>query len=847
MTRQVQVPRVTPWVVTLRATFVLGLLVSLTAAILLAVPSPSRADGSSVTVSGTGPFSDLRITVDQTSQLINQVVRVSWTGGEKAPILQIMQCWGDDPDPAKLPRENCQFGGLFAQGQWIATRQVSYAGAVDTNETEQPGLDGQQAFVPFHPVTGDSGVQYGNTNQYFDTNSTNELPINRTYPDGSGEAFFQMQTAREAPGLGCGAQTDDVNTPDVVETEVHRCWLAVVPRADSELPGITSSNASGVVTSPLGVTNWAQHVAVPLDFQSVGTTCPLGVAQVPTYGTELMTDAVISWEAGLCRRTGTVFSFTQIPDDLARTAVTTSLPGDGALAFVGRSIPASQVAAGRSLTYAPLAVSAVGIGFLVEQVTRYGTPVEVSRNDGKRVTDIKLTPRLVAKLLTQSYRAGAMPSDPNVGLSTYDLITDPEFLRLNPSFRPFQMQIGDALMPYIPADSVSLLWEWIKADKDARDFISGKPNTASPLYYDKFTLESQCSNDVRDDRGNPGCPSYVNVAYQGLSLPLTTFPKQDPFCYEESGYTPLCTLDLHPYTNTLSDSALNAARGDSLRRTVFNGYAWTKSLPQTPGSRGLLGVTDTPSAARYGLQMASLRNAAGEFVAPDAESMRLSVRAMRRDSAGVLVPVPNTTAKGAYPLTTVTYAALDRTALSAASRKAYSSFLRYAATYGQEPGIAPGDLPEGYLPIVGLAAVGVDDLSQETLDAAAAVADPVAPAPTITPTPTPTPAPTVTVTATATAEPTSAPSTEQSAQPEPIAPTQPSAAPTPSDSGTGGPPPSPPSTPTPGVQPSSAPMAVTQLVTAGVSGQGPLVALILGAMAAVGAAVALRLSSGGSS
>src|SRR5262249_16020002 len=83
-----------------------------------AAADPAQGD-SSVTMSGKpdGPFKDLRVTVSQTKNLINQVVKVSWIGatlttpltGFDINYLQIMQCWGDDPGP---DRTQCQLGGL---------------------------------------------------------------------------------------------------------------------------------------------------------------------------------------------------------------------------------------------------------------------------------------------------------------------------------------------------------------------------------------------------------------------------------------------------------------------------------------------------------------------------------------------------------------------------------------------------------------------------------------------------------------------------------------------------------------------------------------------------------------
>ena len=50
--------------------------------------------------------------------------------------------------------------------------------------------------------------------------------------------------------------------------------------------------------------------------------------------------------------------------------------------------------------------------------------------------------------------------------SAQSLGTDPEFLALNPDLVPLQTTLGGGLIPYIPADSLNLLWRWVQSDKD---------------------------------------------------------------------------------------------------------------------------------------------------------------------------------------------------------------------------------------------------------------------------------------------------------------------------------------------------------------------------------------------
>src|SRR5262249_27225399 len=148
---------------------------------------PAPAAGP-VTVPGNGKFSSLKITVSQTTRLIDQVVEISWTGGTPTVpdggafaqhYLQIMQCWGDDP--AGPAREQCQFGATAGSGDTrggahVTSRQVNNGpGLVDPLETltQAPG-DNQPVYVPFQSATGKT-VSGSPINEFYDTSSTNEI------------------------------------------------------------------------------------------------------------------------------------------------------------------------------------------------------------------------------------------------------------------------------------------------------------------------------------------------------------------------------------------------------------------------------------------------------------------------------------------------------------------------------------------------------------------------------------------------------------------------------------------------------------------------------------------------
>ncbi|RJQ76289.1 hypothetical protein D5S17_18680 [Pseudonocardiaceae bacterium YIM PH 21723] len=657
------------------------------------------ATGSAVTVKGTGKFSDLEVTVGQTRDLINQVVQINWKGGAPTKptgeflvnFLQIMQCWGDDPAGPK--RENCQYGGLITNatpvaGSWVRSRQASYD-IVDPAETYKRAT-GQttQAYVPFSPVTDPTRKIDGSTNEFFDASTTNEIPLGRTRADGTGSEFFEIQTGVEAPGLGCGR-------PDPATGKPRNCWLAIVPRDDIEVDGShrEPGSANSLVSSPLSATNWANHLSVPLQFQSAGANCPLGSQETRTVGNELMAEAVLRWQPALCQNGGTVYGFSQLPDDGARREL---LTGNAGLGFFNE--PPETVPADRPLTYAPVALSGLSLAFFVERQPSPIASDEIMKLSGQRFEQMKLNPRLVAKLLTQSYQAAVPGNTEHLGDNPPDLTHDKEFLELNKDWETYadQVMLPDLLLPLPNSDAADMLWTWINNDPDARAFLNG---TLDPY------------------------GTRVNPHYKNMSLPLPNFPKQDLGCAAVGTQYQTCELDLHPYTNDMHEGGRATSRGDSLARAFTspgqNGQppALKKLDRQSPGRRMLMAVVDTAIAQRYNLPTAQLRNAAGEFVGPTDASLTSAYRQLRPGKVpDVLAPNPGVAAKDAYPLSMVTYAAVAPSLVSKTDGQKFADLIRYAVGAGQAPGVQPGQLPFGYAPLP-------DDLRSQALKAAQTIVD----------------------------------------------------------------------------------------------------------------------------
>jgi hypothetical protein len=168
------------------------------------------------------------------------------------------------------------------------------------------------------------------------------------------------------------------------------------------------------------------------------------------------------------------------------------------------------------------------------------------------------------------------------------------------------------------------------------------------------------------------------------------------------------SLDLLPYTDNYDSaassvlSAVNNTTGewDQMATAPDGSTGWWGKIGIEPlGEIFIWGISDTPDLAAYGLIDAQMCNDAGTAcVAPSTASVTTALNSATKDSAGLLQVNPTRPGNGGYPLVQVTYAAVP-TNQSAAALNDYADLIAYAAGQGQTPGVQPGDLPPGYLPL----------------------------------------------------------------------------------------------------------------------------------------------------
>ena len=707
---------------------------------------------SQVTVNGRDAFSSLAVTVTQTTSLTNQTVSINWTGAAPTVTspgtfagnyLQIMQCWGEDdgtnvanPGP---PPEQCVFGGVSSVSAPPPSVYPSpYAISRIIGVVGWPGLDLTDGVVdmhdgmvwrPFRSVTGETvpfqansqftpGTSQGGNywlNSFFNATTTNEIAGGRTYADGKGAELFEVHTGQQSSGLGCGQSVQPTADGG---TKIPKCWLVIVPRgtAAEENLGTPSAGAGAstpVTTSPMRSATWQHRIAIPLEFQPVDASCAAGLQERRIAGSDLIQPAVASWQPILCS-SGTLppYSYVSVGDAAARQQLAQSVEGGPGMVVVSRPFEETQLDPESSAVYAPIGVSGLAIGFNVERNAKSGNLDEAALS-GMRVAQMNLTPRLVAKLLAQSYRqqvaiTGTLP--PTYTWATNNplsMITDPDFLQFNPEFTLLlssdDRSFGGLQLPSATSDAAEQLWQWVFADPEAKAWMNGAPDQwgmkVNPVYSTDATL---------------------NPAHTAFDAPVPqTFPKADPYCFqgEPRGQNnsiippPLCGTDWMPYARNYRDTAritrtaFDAAKIYENSSAISSSGVWSKGQPQSIGRKMMLSLTDTSSAFQFGVQTARLSRAGDDgagrqFIAPDTAGLLAGVAAMKPGTdPNVLEPSPGTLADGAYPLTMLSYAAIKPLSLDSTARANYAAFLTYAVGPGQVVGVQAGELPRGYAPL----------------------------------------------------------------------------------------------------------------------------------------------------
>jgi hypothetical protein len=466
-----------------------------------AAPS-APATGSPVTVKGPHmwdpkhkrkfPFAST-VTVNETRDLVNQMVHVSWRGFTPSSTVVY------DATATDYPVMVAECKGSHP------TRWSQCYGA------DNGGVQG--AFGPFGPM-----------NTVYTT----------TAPNGASQVDIQILTTQENQFLGC-----DQN---------HACSLVVVPAQGGNVfvsPPKCSDHSQDTQASDigqvafsksLGSCSWKDRIIIPLRFAPTPNGCPLRNANFTVTGSPMLARAMDQWRAGLCRGASplSIQYNSALPEPLAVSDVQHGLSD---VAFTTRPGPGGK----GKFRYAPVAISAVSIAYWID------SPVT-----GQPVRNLKLDQRLVLKLLTQSYNfqnegcaAGKKPPkkigcDGAADGNPTTLYTDPEFEQLNPKVKPVVGYGAAFQIPTVQSGHSDMTWtvtRWIAANHAANSFLHG---TFDPwgehvntnylgLNYPVDSFTGEDSYPVIAHKYSPVFPLSLAASYQAENWDPGTDWEKDQF------------------------------------------------------------------------------------------------------------------------------------------------------------------------------------------------------------------------------------------------------------------------------------------------------------------------------
>lgn len=586
-------------------------------------------------------------------------------------------------------------------------------------------------------------------------NEQSLLPDNTTYAAtdraGNGSAKFIISSAVTNASLGCSNTV--VCSLEVIPIMGISCDPAGagLPPADQVPPGAQA--AEFALCSETGVyqpgqdsfgqknsedltvagdlwwspSNWRNRISVPLTFAPLSNVCTVSksaTSPLYMYGSELMAEATQQWAPAFCLN----------PKLFAFDHVQTSEPEAKNLLQTGSIEAAIQGEPPQTPFTAPTVQAPIGL-------TGFAVSYDIDSSDGSAYHQLKLTPRLLAKLLTESYPGvpAIGGSDPALSQNPLNITSDPEFRALNPIAPGAGFQPAPASTLFTVSSDSDVIWaltSYINSDPEAKAWLNGAPDPWGMV---------------------------INPAYKGIKLPLTSWPLLDTFesgpAYNPSNNpclasspVPFLPLVAAPQL-AMQTVALNMQYGIAPSQIVCsNAGLPTQKLVavgrENPGQRFLIGVTSLADADQFQLDTAALQtqvsssapakfsSASGRaFVAPTGASLRAAAEILQPDpQIGTwLLPTGefhnDPRAADAYPGTMLMSVDIPTSGLPTSDAKHYATFLDFAATSGQTPGGGNGQLPAGYLPMT--AANGMASMAAYTEGAACSVAAQTGSAPSL--------------------------------------------------------------------------------------------------------------------
>lgn len=640
-------------------------------------PAPPPAPKLGVTVTGPQMYvpktkdshysCHSTVTVSQTKDLVNQTVKVSWTGF--------------------TPTKPTPFSGGIPYSNQYSVYPVEVAEC----QGDSPGAD--PADLASHCYyAANSGAPYTN-GKYGPSNDAWAI----TSAQGTGTVDIQIETFQQNQQLNCSATQDcsllimpvqggipgsQPGYPITVPTNCSNHSYDL--NGDSSVGANAYGTAQTTLQPPAGLygdtCSWPDRIVVPLRFAAIAKNCGFSNPAFSVAGSPMMVRAMTSWQSGLCNGAhpdpisynGSVEEpearsvFQQGGDDVALTTDPASGPGK------------------YPYTYAPVGIAAAAVAYWVDD-TKTGQPY----------TNLELTPLLLTKMLTQSYEYGA--SSPGFACTPQELqnppttapgcdrgvlhdppnlFADPEFRKVNPGLHLDEVQTSVLGIPTVQEGNSDMTWEvtrWIAADQASTSFLAGNVDAWG---------------------------EHVNTSYLNTQYPTQQFIAKDgtgPVAYTYQPVAPPSRVAAYMADNQPSGN--NWVTGPCIGSSMQN--CPQPFTEETPGQRQLIAVLGTPDAAVFAMPTMKIENAAQKYVAPTAASMTAAVNNMVANGSNGITKAYNEAAKNpsAYPLTMVVYAMVPTGGISRHKASKIAQWLDYVAGPGEHQGMLPGQLPPGYLPL----------------------------------------------------------------------------------------------------------------------------------------------------
>lgn len=307
--------------------------------------------------------------------------------------------------------------------------------------------------------------------------------LDSTASDGTGSAQFEVRPASNLPQLACSA----TNTCSILVYEND-----ALPVQPGTLP--------------------TAHVVIPIAFAPSQADCPnITDFDVRVDGSATSASLFYSWAARICQGSdAVVLDYTETSSTTGRENFLAGLVDLGVTAVPATEEELSHHPDHRDFSYAPITASAVVVAYnMTDPFT------------GQRIDNLVLSPRLVARLVT------------NTSLETFT--KDRELLNLNPSVRFPTNGVNRILVRAERSAATSILTSWFASDPEAQKFLANQ---------DTWRVN-------------------LNASYVGYSYPRDSFElvDTDPFYLPRQGQKNVALRMFYGVSPTASQSEPTSARG----------------------------------------------------------------------------------------------------------------------------------------------------------------------------------------------------------------------------------------------------------------------------------------------